>query len=256
MTFKLRQKHINEFQNSGILKIKNFFNKEDIKNLKNNLIQKLRKKNSFDCYFENLNGKRLLRRIEKLSKNSKDFSNLLNNRYLKETLKKLSLKKHYLFKDKLNFKYPNSKGFNHHIDGHWHWKNQINKKEFGWKKYGNNFLNVVIPLENVYLKNGCLYLSSKQYTLKVLGKNWKTITKNLENKKSILSKKFKFKPYPINIGDILIFDWKVCHYSKKNLSNFSRMIIYATFSDKKNQMKKYYLDKKRSKSTVKQKVFF
>ena len=44
MTFKLRQKHINEFQNSGILKIKNFFNKEDIKNLKNNLIQKLRKK--------------------------------------------------------------------------------------------------------------------------------------------------------------------------------------------------------------------
>ena len=108
MNFKLRQKHINQFQNSGILKIKNFFNKEDIKNLKNNLIQKLRKKNSFDCYFENLNGKRLLRRIEKLSKNSKDFSNLLNNRHLKETLKKLSLKKHYLFKDKLNFKYPNT----------------------------------------------------------------------------------------------------------------------------------------------------
>ena len=68
MTFKLRQKHINQFQNSGILKIKNFFNKEDIKNLKNNLIQKLRKKNSFDCYFENLNGKRLLRRIEKIVK--------------------------------------------------------------------------------------------------------------------------------------------------------------------------------------------
>ena len=256
MTLKLEKKQIIAFQNSGIIKIKNFFKKEDIKDLKNNLFKKLKKKNSFDCYYENLNNTRLLRRIEKLSQNSKEFSNLLNNKLLKKTLRKLSSKKYHLFKDKLNFKYPNSQGFNRHIDGHWHWQNQKNKKEFGWKKYGNNFLNVVIPLENVYLKNGCLYLSSKQYTLKVLGKNWKTITKNLENKNSILSKKFKFKPYPINIGDILIFDWKVCHYSKKNLSNFSRMIIYATFSDKKNQMKKYYLDKKRSKSTVKQKVFF
>ena len=50
-------------------------------------------------------------------------------------------------------------------------------------------------------KNGCLYLSSKQHTLKILGRDWKTITKNLEENKSILSRKFKFKPYPINIKE-------------------------------------------------------
>ena len=33
------------------------------------------------------------------------------------------------------------------------------------------------------------------------------------------------------------------------------MIIYATFSDKRNQMRKYYSDKKRSKSTIKQRFF-
>ena len=97
----------------------------------------------------------------------------------------------------------------------------------GWKKYGNRFLNVVIPLENVYLKNGCLYLSSKKFTLNYLGKSWTQIANNLIENKSVLQKKFKFKPYPINIGDLLIFDWKVCHYSKKNLSKSSILIFLS-----------------------------
>ena len=256
MPFKLHKTEINQFRTTGIIKLSNFFDKREISTLKNNLIKKLKKTNSFDRYYENLKNKKYLRRIEKLSSNSTDFYNILNNKELKTVLKKLSLKNHYLFKDKLNFKYPNSEGFNHHIDGHWYWYDKNNKKEMGWKKYGNRFLNVVIPLENVYLKNVCLYLSSKKFTLNYLGKSWTQIANNLIENKSVLQKKFKFKPYPINIGDLLIFDWKVCHYSKKNLSKSSRMIIYATFTDKKNQMGKYYSDKKHSKSSQKQKVFF
>ena len=60
----------------------------------------------------------------------------------------------------------------------------------------------------------------------------------------------------MSTGDLLIFDWRVCHYSKRNMSKNSRMIVYATFSDKKNQMVNYFLDKKKSKSSSKQKVFF
>ena len=60
-----------------------------------------------------------LRRIEKLSNNnSKDFYEILNNNKLKN-FTKITKKKHYLFKDKLNFKYLKSEGFGHHIDGHW-----------------------------------------------------------------------------------------------------------------------------------------
>ena len=44
MTIKLEKKQIIAFQNSGIIKIKNFFKKEDIKDLKNNLFKKLKKK--------------------------------------------------------------------------------------------------------------------------------------------------------------------------------------------------------------------
>ena len=79
---------------------------------------------------------------------------------------------------------------------------------------------MVIPLEDVYLKNGCLYLSSKQHTLKILGRDWKTITKNLEENKSILSRKFKFKPYPINIGDILILIGKFATIQKEIYQSF------------------------------------
>ena len=255
MEVKLNKKDISEYRNSGILKLTNFFDKDEILTLKDNLVKKIKKKNSFDCYYEKLNKKKYLRRIEKLSKNSKPFYNLLNHKDLISILRKLSRDKSFLFKDKLNFKYPNSKGFNHHIDGHWYWYNKKKQKEKGWKKYGDKFMNVVIPLEDVFLKNGCLYLSSKQLTKKFLGSKWHEITQNLVNKKSLL-KKFKYKAYPLKVGDILIFDWQVSHYSKTNNSKKSRMIIYATFTNKKNQMRKYYLDKKYSQASYKEKVFF
>lgn len=252
----LNIKQVSEFKKTGIIRIKQFFDKNEIVELKNNLIKKLKKKNSLECYYENIDGKKSLRRIEKLSRNSKDFYKILNSRDLNKVFTRITKKKHYLFKDKLNFKYPKSEGFGHHIDGHWFWQKKDSTREKGWTRYGDSFLNVVIPLENVFLKNGCLYLSSKKNTINVLGNSWEKITNNLKNNKSILKEKFKYKSYPLSVGDLLIFDWKVSHFSKKNLSNASRMIIYATFSNKKNQMAKYYLDKKNSNSTSKQKVFF
>ena len=252
----LNTKQVKQFEKTGIIRIKQFFKKKEIIRLKDNLIKKLEKKNSLDCYYENIDGMKSLRRIEKLSNNSKDFYEILNNDKLKKIFTKITKKKHYLFKDKLNFKYPKSEGFGHHIDGHWFWYRKNSKKEKGWTRYGNSFLNVVIPLENVFLKNGCLYLSSKKNTLDMLGNSWDKITNSLNKNKNILKSKFVYKSYPLTIGDLLIFDWKVSHYSKKNLSEKSRMIIYATFSDKKNQMTKYYADKQKSNSSSKQKVFF
>ena len=91
MPFKIQKKQINQFRNSGILKINNFFEKKEILTLKNNLIKRLKKRNSFECYYENLRRKRHLRRIEKLSTNSKDFYKILNNKDLKYALKKYAL---------------------------------------------------------------------------------------------------------------------------------------------------------------------
>ena len=37
-----------------------------------------------------------------------------------------------------------------------------NKTQNGWKKYANDFINLVIPLEKSDKKNGCLYLAQKK----------------------------------------------------------------------------------------------
>ena len=61
----------------------------------------------------------------------------------------------------------------------------------------------------------------------------------------------------MKVGDILFFDWKCAHYSKKNLSKKSRMIFYATYCDSKNKTKnirkKYYSDKNNSNNPKKNK---
>ena len=103
MEVKLNKKDISEYRNSGILKLTNFFNKDEILTLKDNLVKKIKKRNSFDCYYEKLNKKKYLRRIEKLSKNSKPFYNLLNHKDLISILRKLSRDKSFLFKDKIKF---------------------------------------------------------------------------------------------------------------------------------------------------------
>ena len=68
-------------------------------------------------------------------------------------------------------------------------------------------------------------------------------------------KKFNFFNVELKIGDILIFDWTICHRSKQNLSKNSRMIFYATYANNKKKLilKKYYLDKINSRNSLKNK---
>ena len=89
----LNIKQVSEFKKTGIIRIKQFFDKKEIVQLKNNLIKKLKKKNSLECYYENIDGKKSLRRIEKLSRNSKDFYKILNNRDLNKVFTKITKKK-------------------------------------------------------------------------------------------------------------------------------------------------------------------
>ena len=115
----------------------------------------------------------------------------------------------------------------------------------------------MIPLERSDESNGCLYVADKKNT-NILGNSWKKITKKLEfNSPNIMKKdinKFNFIPIIMNAGDLLLFNWKCAHFSKKNNSNKSRMIFYATYCEEKNKIKNdnvrniYYLDKKYSKN--------
>jgi len=249
-----------KYKKDGFIIIRNFINKEIIKNIKDE-IDNNKKTNKF-FYYEKIKKKRKLRRIEKISDFSKGSKNLICSKKMLNTISLIENNKHELFKDKLNFKYPGGEGYTPHIDGHFLWKDKSNKSQKGWKKYSDNFINLVLPLEKTTKKNGCLYVAKKNDTLRI-GKNFNEIAKkmtlttpNIQRKDF---KKFKFYPIELDVGDILLFNWKCAHHSKKNISKNSRMIFYATYYKKNNLSKKntirlkYYKDKLNSKSGRKNK---
>lgn len=253
---KNKTKKIYEYYKiNGFVIIKNFFDKHLINKIKKQVLKNIKYKHNEFFYYEK--NKNKLRRIEKISDFSNSAKKLIQSKKIFKLIDNIQKSKNALFKDKLNFKYPNGGGYLPHIDGHFYWINKNNKIEKGWKKYSNKFLNLVIPLEATNKSNGCLYVAKKDDTEK-LGNNWNSITKRLINnspnikKKDI--KKFVFFPTILNAGDILLFDWKCAHYSKKNNSKKSRMIFYSTYCEKNNinhnynYRNNYYYDKETSKN--------
>jgi len=254
------QKLVIDYRNNGFVIIKNFISKKIIEEIKEELSQK--KKNNKFFYYEKIINEKKLRRIERISDFSKKSKNLICSTEILKVIKKLENSKYELLKDKLNFKYPGGQGYQPHIDGHFYWIDKNNKIQNGWKKYGDNLVNLVIPLEKTNKKNGCIYLAKKKDTNK-LGNNFGEITRKMIRTTPNIKKKdlhfFKFYPIQMNIGDVCFFSWKCAHYSKKNKSNKSRMIFYATYYEKKKSSNKhsireqYYKDKFFSKNSRKNK---
>lgn len=254
-----QQKKISNFYTSnGFVIIQNFFDNKKIVKIKKEVTKDLYKNENEYFYYEKIKkNSKLIRRIEKISDISHQSKELINSIKIKKLLKNIFNENFTLFKDKLNFKYPKGEGYLPHIDGHFFWKDNKSKIQNGWLKYAKNFINLVIPLERSDESNGCLYVADKKNT-NILGNSWKKITKKLEfNSPNIMKKdinKFNFIPIIMNAGDLLLFNWKCAHFSKKNNSNKSRMIFYATYCEEKNKIKNdnvrniYYLDKKYSKN--------
>ena len=245
-------KNKNQYIINGYSKINNFFSKEDVLSLKKNVLKNINKK-KYNFYYEKIKGKEKIRRIEKVSDYIKFSKKIIFSKKIKNLIKFFENKDYVLFKDKINFKYPGGKGFLPHIDGHFLWKDRNNIIQKGWKKYSNEFLSVVVPLEKTIIENGCIYLSKKKDTF-TLGKTFDKITNKLEmntpNIKKKYLKNFKFYPIEMKVGDILVFNWLCAHFSKKNNSQKSRMIMYLTFCPKERGntviRNKYYFDKENS----------
>lgn len=245
-----------EFRKKGYTVIKNFFSKKDIQKILTELSSIKNKKKDKNFYFERIKKKYRLRRLEKVSDKLPKVKKVLGSSKLIKTINEISNKKLTLFKDKLNVKYSGGKGYNPHIDGHYTWIDNNGKKNFGWKKYSNYFLNVVIPIDKAKIKNGCLYVGKKSNIYK-LGKNYFSIVRSLSSHNYIIpkniNKKIEYQPIEMDVGDILLFDWKCPHFSKKNFSTLIRRQIYITYCaiKNKNPRKRYYLDRNQTKSSEK-----
>ena len=244
------------YDNFGFVIIKKFFKIKTIKNIKKQLLRLSKKKikNKY-FYYEKINKKLMLRRIEKVSDFSKKAKKIIYSKRIFGMIRMLENGNFRLLKDKINFKFSGSKGYLPHIDGHFLWKDEFDTPHFGWKKYSKNFINFVIPLEKTDKRNGCLYIATKNDTKKI-GLNFNKIIKKLDSNKYTIRKNFmknlKFLPVELDHGDVCVFNWKCAHFSKNNFSKRSRIIFYLTYCSKNklsNVRKIYYLDKHESKGS-------
>ena len=265
--YKLSKKQLEFYKTQGYLVCNDIFSSQEI----NNIVKWSLEIENFPetkgkwmkYYDQSLKeqSKNTLTRVENFFDYHKEFKSFFSTKKILNIISMLLESEPVLFKDKLNLKSPGGYGFDPHIDGHFLWKDKTNNLRKGWKHYASNFLNVVVPLDITNEVNGCLQVSDLAQTRKFLGSNWETISSKLisltPKLKKKYRKKFTFKPISMKPGDLLLFNWKVCHFSKKNNSRNPRTIFYGTYAEiknnKKNIRKQYYRDKIESKNPIQNK---
>lgn len=206
----------------GFKKIENVFSPEEINNILSNvnIIKNIEDKKDFLWkYFNNENN---ISRIEYFVNFSDFFKQLSQNEKILNIVNKLMGEESIIFKDKINFKYPNEKGFLPHQD-----------ITAGWSNYTNKHITVGIPLCNTNDDNGCLYFSKDKINQQ-LTENFKDLDLDLE-----------YNPVYTNIGDIVIFDSFIPHKSFTNNTSEERPFIYFTYTPKSegSYYEKYHQDK-------------
>ena len=225
---------------------KDFFNKYGYIILRNQLTfrnKKMLSKSVFDIEFDSLNKKtkhihqfeldsnknKTLSRSEFFMHNNKSIESFIQDKSFKYILNNITNNSFTLYKEKINYKYPNTGSYKPHQDITAYPKSQ-------------NHITCLIPLCNTYKLNGSIQFSP-------------LITNNLDNNTILKhnngviidSNKLKWDP-PIytNFGDIILFNSYIPHKSSVNLSEEPRKSLYLTFnkSDEGNLRDTYYNLKK------------
>ena len=237
MKYQFSQKQINDYKNNGYLVSRNFFKKKEI----DNLIQWTDEVENFKetrgkwmkYYDPSLKNKKqyILTRIENFVEYHKKFRKFILSKKMLNQLKKIFGSEIVLFKDKINFKYPGSKGFKAHQDA------TIWKGMYGIK----SFLTVAISIDASNKNNGRLEIAKKKDKIGLIGDGWKEMPKKLENK-------MQWTPINTKPGDLIIFNDYTPHRSSNNLSNKRRRMLFLTFNSKKsgNHRKKHFKDKRKN----------
>ena len=129
----------------------------------------------------------VLTRIENFYDYHKELKKILSNKVFKNEIKKLVGNDVVLFKDKINFKYPGSKGFKPHQDA------TIWKDMYGIR----SFITLAISIDESTIENGCLKFA-KLKNKRLISRYWNEIPKKKEEK--IKWEIIKQKP-----GDVVFF---------------------------------------------------
>lgn len=186
------------------------------------------------CYEEPTadgSGKKQLFRTEAFVEHHAGLDNLLCGEALRTILAQISGDEMLLFKDKINYKLPNSNGFKAHLDSP------------AYDHIGRiSHLTANIAVDAGTPENGCLEVVPGSHKMSVPlaeGEGGRI--------DSAWEKQANWVQLPLRPGDIVLFGSHLAHRSAPNRSTTSRASIYATYHCKKDGLdlrERYYADRR------------
>ncbi|WP_445496947.1 phytanoyl-CoA dioxygenase family protein [Photorhabdus sp. SF281] len=181
-------------------------------------------------YYESsvIDNKKILNRIENFIDAKEAFFIKKIEKKAYELLYFIMMEDYFLFKDKINFKLSGGGGFSPHQD-YPAFTRFINKEMF----------NVMIPVDDTNIDNGCLYISNMPFEKKLIPHSEGKALKNAYEK-------YGWDSIQANAGDLLIFSSFLLHMSKDNLSHNRRRCIFLTYNSfSEGDLRSKYFDFKR-----------
>lgn len=236
----------NFFNDKGYLILESFFSELQLEGV-NESIAHLEQSSAVDLY-KDRQGK--LRRMENFTFRAPELAAL--NQAISDLLLGITGEKWILFKDKVNFKPPGGEGFYPHYDGVFQFSKSDGIIKNGWYEYADEFINVLIALDDFTIENGALFVAEKHRgSFSELIQNTKLDgTPDLTDD---VIKKCDFFPALVRRGGLVLFVNTCPHKSEPNLSKSSRGSLYWTYNRESvgNVYDVYFADKRLSTNKLK-----
>jgi hypothetical protein len=175
-------------------------------------------------------GEPILSRIEYLRPHHAGLGSVLEDARIQTVLAALFGEPALLFKDKINYKYPGSAGFELHQDA-----------QAGWGTYGPVHVTVMVSMDPTTLANGCLELALGPRRSALCGPVFAPL--RAQELPGIALSALITAP-----GDAVLFDSFVPHRSAPNTTPEPRRVLYATYNPRSHgdSYERYFADKHRS----------
>lgn len=164
-------------------------------------------------HYEHINGEKILSRIEKFYEFHPRMKALVDGKLISAVSDCLN-EKAVVFKDKINFKFPGSIGYDAHQD------------EYGYLMYDQGFhVTALIPADDMNINNGCLKLVAGDW-----GEGrFLEVDENGDIPEN-LARTMKWIPVECNPGTVVLFTSFVPHKSDVNKADKARRAFYLTFN--------------------------
>ncbi|KAL2061153.1 hypothetical protein VTL71DRAFT_7426 [Oculimacula yallundae] len=217
MRYLLNESQLTFYEEKGYLIIKDGFSNTDIHDLQTWVQEVHDLPRTMDCpyipYEEvSASGDRVLCRTENFANTHAEFGSLLRGSKLLGIMEQLTGSEMLLFKEKINFKFAGSGGFQPHVD----------RTGYGdFKKLQH--LAVLIAADDATPLNGCLEVVDESHKVEVPIGSDNCIVPNWVQAQ-------KWVPVEMKAGDMMIFGSSLAHRSGPNASEKDRRAVYATYN--------------------------